>query len=98
MDRSCIIINSSQECFKPSPCGYQRLVEAVYAIAPVDELFFTYVGDNLKKDFIYPNQHGWNTICLKNDGRNIHSQDFENTSVEALPQRVVESIKEILEN
>ena len=98
MDESCIIINSSQECFKPNPCGYRRLVEAVFAIAQEEEISFAYVGDNLKKDFIYPNQHDWQTICLKNDGWNIHPQDFENTSVEALPQRVVESIKEILEN
>lgn len=98
MDESLIIINSSQEFFKPNPCGYERLEEAILAIAPEEELSFTYVGDNLKKDFIYPNQHGWQTVCLKNDGRNIHPQDFKNASVEALPQRVVESIKEILEN
>lgn len=98
MDESCIIINSSQECFKPNPCGYGRLMEAVRSIAPADELSFMYVGDNLKKDFIYPNQHEWQTLCLKNDGRNIHPQDFKNTPIEALPYRIIESIKEILEN
>lgn len=98
IDESCIIINSSQESFKPNPCGYERLMEAVRDIALEDELSFTYVGDNLKKDFIYPNQHGWQTICLKNDGRNIHPQDFENAPVETLPYRVVESLKEILDN
>ena len=98
IDESCIIINSSKDCFKPNRSGYERFMEAVLAIAPEEELFFTYVGDNLKKDFIYPNQHGWQTVCLKNDGRNIHPQDFESTHVEALPYRVVESIKEILEN
>lgn len=98
MNESCIIINSLQECFKPNPCGYESLMAAVSAIAQEKELSFMYVGDNLKKDFIYPNQHGWQSVCLKNDGRNIHPQDFKNTSVEALPQRVVESIKEILEN
>ena len=35
---------------------------------------FTYVGDNLKKDFIAPNALGWQTVCLKDDGRNIHRQ------------------------
>lgn len=98
MNERCIIINSSPECFKPNRCGYERLLEAVREIVPKEKLFFTYVGDNLKKDFIYPNQHGWKTVCLKNDGRNIHPQDFESTPVEALPYRVVASIKEILEN
>ena len=37
---------------------------------------FTYVGDNPKKDFTVPNRLGWKTICLLNDGRNIHVQVF----------------------
>lgn len=37
---------------------------------------FVYVGDNPKKDFIVPNHLGWQTVCLLNDGRNIHSQEF----------------------
>lgn len=95
MDESCIIINSSSECFKPNPCGYERLMEAVHAIAPEKEFSFTYVGDNLKKDFIYPNQHGWQTVCLKNDGRNIHPQDFDSCPAEALPNKVVHALREI---
>lgn len=35
---------------------------------------FIYVGDNVKKDFITPNALGWKTICIKDDGRNIHSK------------------------
>jgi len=38
---------------------------------------YYYVGDNLKKDFIAPNKLGWKTICIKDDGRNIHSQDIQ---------------------
>ena len=98
MDESCIIINSSSDCFKPNPYGYERFMSAVKALINNTDCSFTYVGDSLKKDFIWPKKNGWKTICLKDDGRNIHSQDFENTSDEALPQRVVESIKEILEN
>lgn len=37
---------------------------------------FYYVGDNPKKDFIVPNQLHWNTIMLKDDGRNVHKQCF----------------------
>ena len=90
-----IIINSSVECFKPAPSGYERLIKAVQSSSEDSEWEFTYVGDNLKKDFIYPNKHGWKTICLKNDGRNIHSQNFDDTPVDSLPDRVVESMREI---
>lgn len=38
---------------------------------------FVYIGDNLKKDFITPNRLGWKTICLLDDGRNIHKQNFD---------------------
>ena len=97
MDESCIIINSSQECFKPNPYGYERLIESVRALAPEEELTFTYVGDNLNKDFIYPNLHGWQTVCLKDDGRNIHPQDFHAVPAEALPGKVIKSLREILD-
>ena len=35
-----------------------------------------YIGDNISKDFITPNKMGWTTICLKDQGQNIHKQDF----------------------
>lgn len=95
MDESSIIINSSADCFKPNPCGYERFMSAVKAFSDDADWSFTYVGDNLKKDFIWPKKNGWQTVCLKNDGRNIHPQDFENTPLEALPLRIVESIREI---
>lgn len=40
-----------------------------------DEYF--YIGDNTKKDFVTPNKLGWTTICLLNNGLNIHSQNFD---------------------
>lgn len=57
---------------------------------------FIYVGDNPKKDFVAPNQLGWRTICLKNDGRNIHDQDFS-LSEDFLPRHVVDKINEIIQ-
>jgi len=35
-----------------------------------------YIGDNPRKDFVAPNQLGWTTIMLLDDGYNIHSQDL----------------------
>lgn len=95
MDESCIIINTSADCFKPNSCGYERFMSAVKALSGDTDWSFTYVGDNLKKDFIWPKINGWKTICLKDDGRNIHSQDFENATLESLPDKVVESIIDI---
>lgn len=57
---------------------------------------FTYVGDNLKKDFSAPNSLGWKTVCLKDDGRNIHQQEIETTPFEALPKVFITNLKELL--
>lgn len=38
---------------------------------------YMYVGDNTRKDFIAPNTLGWHTICLLDDGQNIHKQSFD---------------------
>ena len=96
IDESCIIINASEDCFKPNPCGYERLMSVGKAMGDDPDLLFTYVGDNLKKDFIWPKKNGWQTICLKDNGSNIHPQDFENMSHEAMPDRVVTSMRELL--
>lgn len=96
IDESCIIINSDSRFFKPNPYGYDRLMLAAFEVVGKSQLEFTYVGDNLKKDFIWPNAHGWNTACLLDDGRNIHKQDFETVAIEARPQRVINSLKELV--
>ena len=57
---------------------------------------FTYVGDNPRKDFIAPNSLGWMTICLKDDGRNIHRQDFVSSPAQALPKKTIESLKDLI--
>lgn len=38
---------------------------------------YIYVGDNPAKDFVAPRQLGWLTVCLKDQGDNIHSQPLE---------------------
>lgn len=54
-----------------------------------------YVGDNLKKDFVTPNRLGWQTICVLDDGSNIHSQDF-NLDTVFLPTICIQDLREIL--
>lgn len=36
-----------------------------------------YISDNVNKDFIGPKRLGWTTVCLLDDGQNIHAQDFD---------------------
>lgn len=98
IDDDCIVINSDSKLFKPNPSGYEKLIAAVKTKYGDEQFAFTYVGDNLKKDFVWPNALGWNTICLKDDGRNIHKQDFETTSGDTLPKRVITSLKDLVTN
>ena len=57
---------------------------------------FTYIGDNPRKDFIAPNALGWATVCLKDDGRNIHRQDLPSIPAQALPRKTIKSLKELI--
>lgn len=56
---------------------------------------YTYIGDNVAKDFVAPKSLGWQTICVKDNGQNIHSQDF-NLNEEYLPEITINRIKEII--
>lgn len=56
---------------------------------------YTYVGDNVAKDFIAPKSLGWQTICIKDKGLNIHPQDFS-LSEEYLPDNIINHLKEII--
>lgn len=96
ISEDCIIINSKREHFKPNAYGYLKLLNAIYLKNGNNKISFTYVGDNLKKDFIWPNINNWHTICLKDDGRNIHHQDFKNTTTNALPQKTISQFSELI--
>ena len=56
---------------------------------------FTYVGDNPRKDFIAPNALGWQTVCLKDDGRNIHRQRVDDIEKRMMPKRWIDSFVSI---
>lgn len=57
---------------------------------------YFYIADNPKKDFIGPKKLGWTTICLLDNGRNIHKQNF-NVASEYLPDIYVKKISEFLD-
>jgi len=54
---------------------------------------FVGIGDNVAKDFRYPNLLGWLTICLKDNGRNVHPQVPSNS--EYMPKMWVDSLEDL---
>ena len=79
-----IVISEEIGSEKPSEANYRRLME----LHP-DAGRFVYVGDNPAKDFIAPNRLGWTTVCLLDNGENIHLQRLADTPPLAQPQYTV---------
>ena len=69
--------------------GYQKTdqnnFKLIEKLSPDKE--FIYIGDNTKKDFYIPNKLDWLSVCLLDNGRNIHPQDFN------LPEEYLPAIK-----
>ena len=84
-----IIISEEFGCGKPSEKGYR------YFMDKYPDAQYWYVGDNVKKDFIAPNQLGWTTICLKDDGRNIHHQTAD-VDEGYQPKKVIDGLLQLL--
>ena len=55
---------------------------------------YYYIGDNTAKDFLAPNRLGWISVCLLNNGENIHPQDFTKETV-YLPQKTITDLNEL---
>lgn len=91
-----VMINEDKKYFKPNHWSFDRMMLQCYEKYPNSELAFYYVGDNPAKDFLAPNELGWTTVCLLDDGRNIHKQDFD-VAVEYLSQLKIMDIKELFE-
>lgn len=83
------IIVSEETCYeKPHPNNF-KLIEQIY---PNKNL--VYIADNTAKDFFAPNILGWDTICLLDNGINIHKQNFD-LGYNFLPKYIVKSFNEI---
>ena len=65
-----IVISEEIGSEKPSAANYEKVMWDLQCE------HYIYVGDNLKKDFVSAKHLGWTTICLKDQGQNIHQQDF----------------------
>ncbi len=76
-----IVISEEIGSEKPDEANYRRLMERHSEVER-----FVYVGDNPKKDFLAPNRLGWTTVCLLDNGENIHPQRLAGTPPQAMPQ------------
>lgn len=65
-----LVISEEIGSEKPSLENYQKVMSDLQC----DQ--YIYIGDNLKKDFITAKKLGWITICLKDQGQNIHKQNL----------------------
>lgn len=82
-----IIISEEFGSTKPDERNFKA-----FLMDDIDEYF--YVADNPKKDFIVPNKLGWTSICILDNGNNIHPQNFE-VANEYLPRIKVGVLKDI---
>ncbi len=87
-DFEMVVISEEIGTEKPCLKNYQLVMDKF----PDKE--YIYIGDNTNKDFVSPNQLGWETICLLDDGRNIHHQDFNLEKI-YLPKKCINSLSEI---
>jgi putative hydrolase of the HAD superfamily len=83
---SDIIISEEFGSEKPNVKNY------LYFNEKYPEKEFYFLGDNTEKDFSVPAKLGWNSICLKDLGHNIHSQDLSKLPFSTY---VIYSFKEI---
>ncbi|MES2796278.1 MAG: HAD family hydrolase [Bacteroidota bacterium] len=83
------LIIISDEFGSEKPCEKNYLM---FERFEVDRRF--YIGDNPNKDFLTPNKLGWTTICLLDNGKNIHKQNFSLPS-EYLPHIKIKNLFEL---
>ena len=88
MKEQDILISEETGYEKPSDEPFRQIMERHPSRT------YYYIGDNPAKDFEVPNRLGWTTVCLLDDGRNIHRQDFS-LPLQMLPQYKVSQLTEI---
>ena len=91
-----IMINEDKKYFKPNHWSFDRMMLKCFENGIGADATFYYVGDNTEKDFLAPNELGWDTVCLENNGNNIHQQSFDLANA-YLPKHIIKSIVELLD-
>ncbi|MDO5971187.1 HAD family hydrolase [Flavivirga aquimarina] len=85
-----IVISEEFGSEKPNMNNYKYFERAL------GEAHYYYVGDNIKKDFVTPNQLNWTTICLVDNGSNIHKQDKTLVTKEYLAKHTIIEFSDLL--
>ena len=88
---SAIYISQERDVSKPDPAAYMQIERDF----PDVERFF-YVADNPAKDFVSPNDLGWVTIMLRDNGNNTHRQDLELPNI-MQAHFTIETLMQVLE-
>lgn len=73
---------------KPAPDAY------LYFMQHYPNAEYWYIGDNVNKDFFTPNKLGWTTVCLLDNGDNIHKQS--NVDIAYRPKISILDLKELI--
>lgn len=84
-----IIISEEFGTEKPNIDNYRYFMKQFPTVTD-----FIYVGDNVNKDFVAANLLGWTTICLRDNGMNIHKQNFDVDS-RYLPLQIVDTFHDL---
>ncbi|MGI9550970.1 MAG: HAD family hydrolase [Aurantibacter sp.] len=84
-----IVISEEVGSEKPEERNY-RIIEEAFP-----NCSYLYMADNLRKDFISPNRLGWNSICLIDNGHNMHYDGHLYFTKDCRPKNFVTSFKEI---
>ena len=77
-----------KDCWKPSTCAFLKVEENFNAYK--DECI--YISDNPKKDFIAPNQLGWDSIQIKR-GTEEYAQEV--TPKDGYPNKIINSLYDL---
>jgi putative hydrolase of the HAD superfamily len=89
LDHLPIYISEEYGSEKPAPARFELIMREMPAAQ------YVYVGDNLEKDFIAPNKFGWVTVCLRDNGSNIHKQIPPEQSINQKPKFWIEDFSEL---
>lgn len=89
-DESNVLISEETGFEKPSVEPFR------YFMRQYPQYQYYYVGDNPTKDFFAPNSLGWETICILDDGQNIHQQCFD-LDTDYLPKYRINTIAELID-
>lgn len=82
-----IIVSEEFGSTKPDERNFKIFLEN-----DIEEYY--YIADNPKKDFVSPNKLGWTSICLLDQGSNIHPQNFD-IEEGYLPKIKINSLSEL---